>query len=75
MNVDAVAFLTTRTPAPREGEARPVQLVVGFAAASPSTSGSIMPLSLVMESDEARDFLDQLGARGVVTDHLREKLA
>ena len=56
VNVEAIAFLTTRTPAAKEGETPAAQLIVGFAAASPSASGSIMPLSLVMKSDEALEF-------------------
>lgn len=76
MNVDSIAFLTSRTPAAKEGESARSQLLIGFSAATAvGGAGSMMPLSLVMEGEEASEFLDQLGSRGVVVDHLRSKLA
>lgn len=75
MNVEAIAFLTSRVPTSRGGEERAKQLVVGFSAASSVSSGALLPLSLVLESDEAEDFLKQLKKRGVVVDHLKKKLA
>jgi hypothetical protein len=75
INVDSIAFLTSRTPAPREGEEVASQLIVGFSAATSVGSGSMMPLSLVMEGEEAYEFLDQLGTRGVVVDALRAKIS
>lgn len=75
VNVDTIAFLTSRTPpSTEEGEVYS-QLIVGFSAATTLKSGSMMPLSLVMEGEEAADFLDQLAARGVVVDHLKAKVA
>ena len=74
VNVEAIAFLTSRTPSSQEGEDRPTQLIVGFSAATSVGSGGMMPLSLVLESAEAVEFLEQLSSRGVVIDHLRSKL-
>lgn len=74
VNVDSIAFLTSRTPASAEGEEIPTQLIIGFSAATTIKSGSMMPLSLVMEGDEAVEFLDQLASKGVAVDHLKAKL-
>ncbi|MEX2579847.1 MAG: hypothetical protein WD342_12385 [Verrucomicrobiales bacterium] len=77
VNVNAIAFVTTRNPPAREGEepAPAIQLVIGFAAATSFEDGRARPLSLVMQGGEALEFLDQLAARGVVVHHLREKVS
>ena len=75
INVDSIAFLTSRTPAVQEGEESSSQLIVGFSAATSVGSGSMMPLSLVMEGAEAAEFLDQLATRGVVVDYLKAKVS
>lgn len=72
VNVEAIAFLTSRIPADRDKSIP--QLVVGFSAAASASGGGLMPLSLVMEGAEAKDFLTQLTARGVVVDGLLKKL-
>lgn len=74
VNVESIAFLTSRVSTSPEGEGKAPQLIVGFSAATAVGGGNMMPLSLVLESKEALDFLKQLAARGVVTDHLLEKL-
>jgi len=74
VNVDAIAFLTSRTPATESQESAGTQLIVGFSAASAVAQGGMMPLSLVMQGREAIEFLDQLATRGVLVDHLRAKL-
>lgn len=77
VNVNAIAFVTTRNPPAKEGEepAPLIQLVIGFAAATSHENGRLMPLSLVMQGEEALEFLDQLAARGVIVHHLREKVS
>lgn len=72
VNAEAIAFLTSRIPADK-GKGAP-QLIVGFSAATSTNSGSLMPLSLVMEGAEAKDFLAQLSARGVDVASLKKKL-
>ena len=72
--MDSSAFLTSRTPASREGEEVSSQLIIGFSAATSVGSGNMMPLSLVMEGAEASEFLDQLAERGVAVDSLKAKL-
>ncbi len=52
----------------------PVQLVVAFAAAAESKNGMI-PLSLVLEGDEAMDFLDQLAGHGVDVASIKAKVS
>lgn len=74
INMNAIAFLTTRTkPA---GKSSVVQLVIGFsAAASVGDGGSLMPLSIVMEGEEAVEFLAQLGKRGIDVAALQKKIS
>lgn len=72
VNAEAIAFLTSRIPVGK-GKAAP-QLIVGFSAATSTNSGSLMPLSLVMEGSEAKDFLAQLATRGVDVAALKKKL-
>lgn len=74
VNVESIAFLTSRIPKSPEGEKAPPQLIVGFSAATTTAGGSMMPLSLVIAGDEAIDFLNQLSARGVVIDQLKAKI-
>ena len=77
VNVNAIAFLTSRTKGtpgtPGRGEA--TQLVIGFSAAGIVSQGGLMPLSLVMQGEEALEFLEQLELRGVEVDALRLKLS
>ncbi len=75
INVDSIAFLTSRTPAPKEDQETASQLIIGFSAATSVGSGNMMPLSLVMEGEEANEFLDQLGNRGVDVESLRAKIS
>lgn len=75
VNVESIAFLTSRIPKAPEGEALPSQLIIGFSAATTTAGGSMMPLSLVVDGDEANDFLDQLEARGVEVKYLKSKLS
>ena len=74
VNVETIAFLTSRVPSSTEGEERDPQLIIGFSAATSVGNGNMMPLSLVLESKEALDFLKQMKARGVLVDHLAKKL-
>lgn len=78
VNVDAIAFITTRVPPPSEGAAKATkpgaQLVIGFSAATSTSGGSLMPLSLVIEGDEAKDFLQKLKKRGIEIKALLAKL-
>jgi hypothetical protein len=76
VNVNAIAFLTSRTrEATAAGEGGSAQLVVGFSAAGTVGQSGLLPLSLVMSGREALEFLDQLEARGVVVEHLRRKIS
>lgn len=75
VNVDAIAFLTSRQPAAEGGKKQKRQLIVGFSSAASGSQGGLVPLSLVLESKEAVDFLDQLGSRGVDVAALRKKIA
>ena len=74
VNVDAIAFLTSRQPSSEKGAAKK-QLIVGFSSAASGSQGGLVPLSLVLESKEATDFLDQLGERGVDVSALKSKIA
>lgn len=77
MNVNAIAFLTSRTkgtPGASGGDDI-TQLVIGFAAAGVIDQGGLMPLSLVMQGREAKEFLAQLEERGVNVEHLRRKIS
>ena len=89
INIDTVAFLTTRInpKSIRRGKSKdgsseisyrvkdvtPIQLVVAFSAAAESKSGMI-PLSLVIDGEEALDFLAQMEKSGVNVDVIREKV-
>ena len=73
VNVDAIAFLTSRQPA-AEKAASKKQLIVGFSSSATGSEGGLIPLSLVLEAEEATDFLDQLGRRGVDVAALRKKI-
>jgi hypothetical protein len=75
VNVESIAFLTSRTPKAPEGGALPAQLIIGFSAATTTAGGSMMPLSLVVSGEEADDFLDQMGERGVGVKKLRARLS
>ena len=57
VNVDAIAFLTSRQPA-AEKAASKKQLIVGFSSSATGSEGGLIPLSLVLEAEEATDFLD-----------------
>lgn len=78
ININAIAFLTSRVKQASSeagGEALK-QLVIGFSAAATIGQGSsMMPLSLVMQGEEAENFLEQLESRGVSVESLRAKLA
>ena len=74
--MNAIAFLTSRTkgtPGAPGGET--TQLVIGFSAAGIVSQGGLMPLSLVMQGEEALEFLEQLELRGVEVEYLHRKLA
>ncbi|MEM7601098.1 MAG: hypothetical protein AAF357_06740 [Verrucomicrobiota bacterium] len=73
VNVDAIAFLTSRQPAAKKKGAVK-QLIVGFSSAASGAQGGLVPLSLVLEAAEAIDFLDQLAEKGVDVDALKQKL-
>ncbi|GEM_PF-2518286 len=74
VNVDAIAFLTSRQPATEKGASKKKQLIVGFSSAASGSQGGLVPLSLVLEAKEATDFLDQLGTRGVDITALKKKI-
>ncbi|MAS96817.1 MAG: hypothetical protein CMO55_26805 [Verrucomicrobiales bacterium] len=73
VNVNAIAFLTTRTKT--VGKETVTQLLIGFSAATAVGEGGLMPLSLLMEGSEATLFLNQLGQRGVDVAALQKKLS
>lgn len=77
VNVNAIAFLTSRTKeAPGGlGKGDITQLVIGFSAAGVISDGGLMPLSLVMQGDEAREFLGHLDQRGIDVKPLLHKIS
>ncbi len=80
MNVNAIAFLTSRSKEKQGSPGNPgkgdiTQLVIGFSAAGVIGEGGLMPLSLVMQGDEAKEFLEELGARGVNVSALVRKIS
>lgn len=76
VNINAIAFMTTRhRHAADKAGVDAVQLVIGFSSSASIGEGRLMPLSLVMEGNEALEFLDELASHGVVIHHLRSKLA
>lgn len=76
VNVNAIAFLTSRTrESTAAGEVGTAQLVIGFSAAGAVGQGGLLPLSLVLSGREALEFLAQLEARGVQVEHLRRKIS
>lgn len=76
MNTNAIAFLTSRIKAtPGSPDDDVTQLVIGFSAAGIVSQGGLMPLSLVMQGEEALEFLGQLERLGVEVDFLRNKIS
>jgi hypothetical protein len=76
VNVNAIAFLTSRrkgAPGVRDGDV--TQLVIGFSAAGMVNQGALMPLSLVMQGEEALEFLARLEELGVSVESLRNKVS
>lgn len=74
VNVDAIAFLTSRQPASEKGAKAKRQLIVGFSSAANGSQGGLVPLSLVLEGKEATDFLGQLSKRGADVASLKKKI-
>ncbi|MEQ1841534.1 MAG: hypothetical protein ABL994_14090 [Verrucomicrobiales bacterium] len=76
VNTNAIAFLTSRTKAnPGTPGEDVTQLVIGFSAAGIVSQGGLMPLTLVMQGDEALEFLGQLERLGIEVDSLRNKIS
>lgn len=73
MNANAIAFLTSRAKATPGEET--TQLVIGFSAAGIVNHGGLMPLSLVMQGEEALEFLGKLENLGVDVESLRSKIS
>ena len=75
VNVEAIAFLTSRQSATGKDAPERKQLVVGFSSAANGSQGGLVPLSLVLEGKEATHFLDQLAERGADVASLKKKIA